>query len=122
MSELFLIAHKVTGEPAFDVATKMVCGICNNRNYDTEDDYCSECEGQGFWWIIPTSGRRAYPYWSEELRICVRDWIDIEQFPCPEALPDHYAHTASPSEVRDRLASLLASLPPTPKTITRGRR
>lgn len=44
MSDLFLIAHKVRGEPAFDVATRVQIG---------------EEEG----WIIPTSGHRAYPYW-----------------------------------------------------------
>ena len=48
MPELYLIAHKVRGEAAFDVAHKLQIG--------------SE-EG----WIIPTSGHRAYPYWQEPL-------------------------------------------------------
>lgn len=49
MNELFLITHKVRGEPAFDVAHKLQIG---------------DEEG----WIIPTSGHRAYPYWDKPLR------------------------------------------------------
>lgn len=46
----FLIAHKVRGEPAFDIAIQMEVD-----GYDEP------------WWIIPTSGHRAYPYWHHEL-------------------------------------------------------
>jgi len=42
MTDLYLILHKVRGEPAFDIAQKIIIG--------------SE-EG----WIVPTSGHRAYP-------------------------------------------------------------
>ena len=42
-SELYLIAHRVRGEPAFDIAQRSQIG---------------DEEG----WIIPTSGHRAYPY------------------------------------------------------------
>lgn len=45
---LFLIAHKVRGERAFDIAEPM----------DMPD---------GPWWIIPTSGHRAYPFWTHAL-------------------------------------------------------
>ena len=48
MNDLYLILHKVRGEPAFDIAQKMMIG---------------EEEG----WIIPTSGHRAYPIWSSDL-------------------------------------------------------
>jgi hypothetical protein len=68
MSDLYLIAHKVRGEPAYDVAVRMEMP-------------------NGPWWIIPTSGHRAYPY----------NWAlyDFEQLlpPCtgmPVDLPDHY--------------------------------
>ena len=62
MSELYLIAHKVRGEPAFDIAINM-----------------------GGWWIIPTSGHRAYPYWHQP--IYLEDW---QLPPVPADLPDHY--------------------------------
>ena len=42
MSDLYLILHKVRGEPAFDIATRL---------------QIADEEG----WIIPTSGHRAYP-------------------------------------------------------------
>jgi len=67
--KLYLIAHKVRGELAFDVAIKMF----------VKDDE--------FWWIIPTSGHRAYPFWNE-----VIDIKDPDSFPImPEELRDHYA-------------------------------
>lgn len=73
--ELYLILHKVRGEPAFDIAQKIMIG---------------EEEG----WIIPTSGHRAYPYWFEPLNRAV----DFEmcrvngnpQVPMPDDHPDHY--------------------------------
>jgi hypothetical protein len=40
---LFLILHKVRGEPAFDIADQLQIG-------------------DEVGWIIPTSGHRAYPY------------------------------------------------------------
>ena len=61
-NELYLVAHKVRGEPAFDIATHMTCPTCNATNDD-----CHACDGVGHWWIIPTSGHRAYPYWNKPL-------------------------------------------------------
>ena len=49
MTELFLIAHKVSGEAAFDVATKMTCPECPTEYVSCSA--CAECDGQGFWWI-----------------------------------------------------------------------
>jgi len=64
----FLIAHKVRGEAAFDVAIKIDIG--------------GE-EG----WIIPTSGHRAYPYWSAPLE----NLFPVERMPeLPADLRDHY--------------------------------
>jgi hypothetical protein len=78
--EPFLIAHKVRGEEAFDVAIQMECPECHGNGC------CNECEDKGYWWIIPTSGHRAYPYFSAELP---------EDFVCsvpemPQGLQDHY--------------------------------
>ena len=69
MSELFLILHKVRGEPAFDVAQKIMIG---------------DEEG----WIIPTSGHRAYPYHTMGpiSELCpVAMVVDM-----PMNWPDHY--------------------------------
>ena len=63
MSELYLIAHKVRGEPAFDIAVKMEMA-------------------DGCWWIIPTSGHRAFPYWHERIKFQIAEM--------PADLPDHY--------------------------------
>jgi len=78
--DLYLIAHKVRGREALDVAIRMPMP-------------------DGVWWIIPTSGHRAYPYWNCTLDVidgCLRmedeeglanDW-NIP--PMPPDLPDHY--------------------------------
>ena len=71
---IFLIAHKVRGEPAFDIAEQMPVG-------------------DEIWWIIPTSGHRAYPFWHRVLE---------DQMPeMPEGVPDHYrCHSAVESAVK----------------------
>ena len=85
MTEPYLIAHLVRGEPAFDIAEQMEVG-------------------DEVWWIIPTSGHRAYPYrhWSLD---DLYDGSDmdmpkpmyvLEAVDPPEGLPDHYSHTAAP--------------------------
>jgi hypothetical protein len=66
MSELYLIAHKVRGEPALDIAIKM-----------------------GDWWIIPTSGHRAYPYWHGDLEQLFH-FGPFNLPEMPEGIPDHY--------------------------------
>ena len=65
---MYLIAHKVRGERAFDVA---------------------ELDGNG-WWIIPTSGHRAYPYWTYKL-VDLFAYDNVGQ--PPDDLRDHYAAT-----------------------------
>lgn len=79
MTDLYLIAHKVRGEPAFDIARRMRCPICqgvggyNVPDFETGEatDYdgasCDECDGLGYWWISPTWGFRCHPYWSTAL-------------------------------------------------------
>lgn len=91
---LYLIAHKVRGEPAFDIAQHMTCPKC-----DATDDHCTACDGQGHWWIIPTSGHRAWPYWDAKLSD-IDDTYDLSlggastllehPGPMPPSLRDHY--------------------------------
>ncbi len=107
MTEPYLIAHKVRGEPAFDVAIRMECPHCEGAPDTYDIGGCYECDGLGYWWIIPTSGHRAYPWWSAELRI--GDYITIESIfvdPMPDSLPDHYPTKSSPRTTLD-LASAL---------------
>jgi hypothetical protein len=69
MNGLHLIAHKVRGEPAFDIAIKMEMA-------------------DGCWWIIPTSGHRAYPFWwGYDLERAI-DMGVLDTMPAD--LPDHY--------------------------------
>lgn len=91
---LYLIAHKVRGEPAFDVAIQADMG--------TESD-------PGPWWIIPTSGHRAYPYWhiAVDKLLCTSSRsprpypIDLPDIPAN--LPDHYAHVSARHEPAPRI-------------------
>lgn len=92
---LYLVAHKVRSQPAFDIAERM----------DMGDDEA--------WWIIPTSGHRAYPYANIPLNNVSSIWIE-ECPPCPDPWPDHYA-TPSRSEITVKVdlaegRSLLESL------------
>lgn len=119
MSDLFLIAHKVRGEPAFDVAARMRCphcngvGGCNVPDFETgivtdyEGSSCHECDGLGYWWIIPTSGHRAYPImnWPVSDLGSVSDYHSVsvlkeagplEAHPQFALLPDHYTTHAAP--------------------------
>lgn len=108
--ELYLIAHKVRGEPAFDIAHRLMIG-------DEEA------------WLIPTSGHRAYPYdWFK-----LDELADVSDYPhrypsaygseVPDdwdAWPDHYETTADKGRglVPDLLSAL--GLPRAkPPTITR---
>jgi len=124
MSEPYLIAHKVSGQPAFDIAEWMECPECGGEYISYG---CTECD-KGVWWIIPTSGHRAYPFWNAELPAMMEDHPDVgleirwgHLFPeaeytrvgkLPPNFPDHYATSASPTQVRASLESLLAALPP----------
>lgn len=120
--ELYLVAHKVRGAPAFDVAIKMTCPHCNDANScgDYQGMACVECEGEGFWWIIPTSGHRAYPYWHQEisgLQCHHYDSVATVLDNMPESLPDHYPRNPSPSRSRIDVTGLLAA--PAPVKIQR---
>lgn len=102
MSELYLIAHIVRGEPAFDIASQI----------EVNDEVI---------WIIPTSGHRAWPYWSAllediddcyDLRLHGRGNIALDTMDGPPEppsdWPDHYSTTATPGRgLITNLASLL---------------
>lgn len=97
MSEPYLILHKVRGEPAFDIAVKLEI---------TEGD-----STPGMFWIIPTSGHRAYPSWSKplsELGIVTLPDTNLAWgynfdtgtvqglIPFPYDSPDHYSCNSTP--------------------------
>lgn len=89
MNEPYLIAHVVRGSPAFDIAEQLRCPECNG----TGNDNCNECDEFGFWWIIPTSGHRARPFWSqllEEVDFLNGKHPDEYLKVCPSNWPDHY--------------------------------
>lgn len=98
MSDLFLIAHKVRGHAAFDVATQMECPECQALG-------CNECDGKGHWWIIPTSGHRAYPYWSERINSLAIVTDKLRDM--PDSWPDHYPTRATPS-ISQTILSIMA--------------
>ena len=72
--EPYLIAHVVRGKPAFDIAHCM-------EDWGTPTD-------PGPWWLIPTSGHRAYPYWHLLLSEFSRSF---EAGIPPQGWPDHYS-------------------------------
>jgi len=86
----------VRGEAAFDVAVQMECphcagageiwGLSSNKQF-----HCFDCDEQGFWWIIPTSGHRAFPYWNIHLDV----WGIAPDMP-PD-WPDHYKTNPAPT-------------------------
>ena len=119
MSEPYLIAHVVRGEPSFDIAIKLQIG--------------SE-EG----WIIPTSGHRAYPYWAKALIDYIPNGVfqaGIEELPVtsyahynnylypvsPPGWPDHYSTLPAPKG-QGLLSNLAEALGFAPKPIKIRRR
>lgn len=133
MADLFLIAHKVRGEPAFDIASQMQCPMCQGlglRDCDEVMCDCGECDGLGYWWIIPTSGHRAFPWWN--LALAITDLDEGMQlvmdhnptkltwtiFAMPPSLPDHYISRAAP---KVSLIEALGLNQPTPSAPIRRR-
>jgi len=106
-TSLFLIAHSVRGEAAFDIATQMDCPHCMDgagTNYG-----CFNCEDLGYWWIIPTSGHRAFPYTMRP--------IPYSPGPVPSGWPDHYKTTTTIPKVD--IMSLFKAQRPTQPHIPR---
>lgn len=131
MTDLYLIAHKVRGKPAFDVASHQTCVFCQTYISVTgvlceatrPQAECHECDGLGYWWQIPTSGHRAYPWWSiaiykqNDNKFYINgdfDTVDLNIGPMPPDLPDHYQHSASPSTPKIDLLSALGLNKPAP--------
>lgn len=77
-----LILHKVRGEAAFDIATPMEVG-------------------DEVWWIIPTSGHRAYPHWYMPMEDILADYNIPTTVP-PD-LRDHYTVLNPPAAKRQRV-------------------
>lgn len=83
MTEPYLIAHLVRGEPAFDIAIRSRCSICYRYDdegrvrsnpicdWETPDENCVGCNGEGYRWIMPTNGHKVYPYWHSKLDDCL---------------------------------------------------
>jgi hypothetical protein len=123
-SDLFLIAHKVRGEPAFDVACRMGCPECCAAPEEAWGLGCSECDALGYWWIIPTSGHRAYPimYWklsklgqytlSSAFFSVLDEAGPLTEHPDWAQASDHYAHRAAP---KVSLIEALGIRPATPQ-------
>jgi hypothetical protein len=112
MTDLYLIAHKVRGEPAFDIAILL----------DTLD------EDGDLIWIIPTSGHRAYPwhYWPWDELYCDSrrslgdiDPVEITAPPMPPNHPDHYACNDRPVRGAPSLLDRLNLKPAQPPIIRR---
>lgn len=112
---LYLILHKVRGLPAFDIADR-----CDEMG--TEDD-------PGPWWIVPTSGHRAYPYrsWALDNLVDVSD-INKHGFHdtpatfdfIPIDWPDHYATgEAKPSTGPSELLARLGLVKPISESVRR---
>lgn len=104
MTELYLIAHKCRGEPAFDVAQRIGCAECLDlagTNYG-----CNECDQLGYWWIVPTSGHRAYPYWEIDFDGLASGFIWEDVGPPPDGLQDHYVTQAAPTRSLTDLLNL----------------
>lgn len=120
MTDLYLIAHKVRNEPAFDVAQRMTCPDCDGHSAQSCIDgpiFCSECDDLGYWWIVPTSGHRAYPF---NVAALSEDSMLILEV-MPEDLPDHYT-TAYRPEPTTSLIDRLGLKPTKPATTTILRR
>ena len=97
---IYLILHKVRGEPAFDIAEPIMIG---------------DEEG----WIIPTSGHRAYPHRTWKLDD-LSDISDINSAgyhnrpaafdSVPDDLPDHYTITKAGVEQKVDYGALFGAV------------
>ena len=101
-SNLYLILHKVRGEPALDVAT------------------CIGTDSDGDIWIIPTSGHRAYPVSSMDVQDLNKlpEWEGVIEMwlssattaPEWDTLPDHYPLPSAKDKATRAVPNLLEKL------------
>jgi hypothetical protein len=88
----YLILHKVRGQPAFDIAILSDVKVRVDGVHEQ-------------WWIVATSGHRAYPYWYAPISLTPEailvDGFAIAAFPpsMPEYLADHYAANEKPAAI-----------------------
>jgi hypothetical protein len=119
MTDLYLIAHKVRGEPAFDIARRACASPpCQPNCGRWKAGHCADHDEEV--WIIPTSGHRAYPYFYVELSKLKMyfhsqdgqwtDRFDLFLGKMPTDLEDHYTIRADPSTPRPAPSGLLALL------------
>ena len=86
MSVPYLIAHLVRGQPALDIAIRCI-----------EEDGWGTYTDSAPWWLIPTSGHRAYPYWwvnineIPDLQLLFKSATYDPRYKWPEGHLDHYA-------------------------------
>jgi hypothetical protein len=118
--EPYLILHRVRGLPAFDIARRLTCTVCNGSEIKEIGAYlgspCDNCE-DGHIWLIPTSGHRAYPWHTIPLGDLAERYDSFLGFNAPfmpEGWPDHYACN-NPSTKSESGANLLDRLGLTPK-------
>lgn len=92
MIEQYLILHKVRGEPAYDIAHVL-----------SEDGTALD---PGPWWIISTSGHRAYPFrqWA------LRDTFAATHDTIPDDWPDHCEYEFDNRKVAGPISTDLASI------------
>lgn len=105
-SQPYLICHIVRSEPAFDIAIR-----CDDMG--TESD-------PGPWWIIPTSGHRAYPYrhWrlddlydGSDMDMPQPTYV-LDSVEPPPNWPDHYQTYAAKGQAKiANLAEVLGFVP-----------
>ena len=89
LDNLYLIAHKVRGEPAFDIAERCACPICEGtgtRSFGAREGHDCDCDG-GWWWMSRTWGWRAYPYQTWHLLELLAE-ARTEARPMPEDATD----------------------------------
>src|SRR5258707_1268807 len=92
----------------------MECPFCQSYESVTgqwceaerEQEDCFDCEALGYWWVIPTAGHRAFPWWSANLED-IDDQYELTfnetklegPGPMPPSWPDHYKTDATVPEV-----------------------
>lgn len=102
----YLICHRVRGETAFDIAIRMKCPLCANGIRDCDEAMCDcgECQGSGYWWIVSTSGHRAYPsdYIQLDRLQTNMGEVAVEHMEAPDDnLPDHCQHSIDRKALSD---------------------
>lgn len=127
ITEPYLILHKVRGQPAFDIAIKMRCPICEGARQGLDEIgafTCNACDPyDGWWWIVSTSGHRAYPsdyIQLKHLQTDMGEYAVEHMAPPDDDLPDHCQYdldrtpqgpVASP-DVAKALSALIKPEPP----------